>query len=114
MSPTEEARIRARREVIQWLRWLAVATVMLYLAVVAIGGAVWHQSRVSRDETRTTHDALCTYRKNLKDAAASSRAFLKEHPNGIPGISAAQIRQSIGRQEATVASLAILKCADGR
>jgi hypothetical protein len=110
MSPSAEARQAMRRELLRWLHWLAAATVALYVATIAIAGAVVHQSRVAADESSRTKAALCTYRRNLQQAADSSARFLQAHPQGVAGISPEVIQQGIDRQRATVATLAVLKC----
>jgi hypothetical protein len=63
-------------------------------------------------QASSTHAAVCTYRRDLAQQVASSRAFLKTHPNGLPalGVSAGQIRQSIDRQASAVQSLSDLHC----
>lgn len=59
-----------------------------------------------------THRAACTFRANLVQQVQDSEKYLEQHPNGAPslGISAAQLRQSIGRQRAAANSLSDLHC----
>lgn len=63
-------------------------------------------------EAIETHRAACTFRNNLKSQERSSEHYLALHPNGAPalGISAAQIRSSIAKQDAAVKSLSGLHC----
>ena len=57
-----------------------------------------------------TRGALCALRADLERRSVTSRAFLREHPNGIPGISAKVIRDGIRNQERTVRALAGIDC----
>lgn len=65
--------------------------------------------RVSDEATRNKL-ALCTFRQDLATRAENTKNFLKDHPEGIPGIPVAVIEQGLTNQEATIKSLAILKC----
>jgi hypothetical protein len=85
------------------LRVLMVATVVLYVAVVGISAYTWIVST-------STQSALCTFKGDLESRIDDSIAFLAEHPNGIAGISPAQIQQGITNQQKTVDSLNDLKC----
>lgn len=57
-----------------------------------------------------THSALCTLRADLQHRIDDANKFLVDHPNGIPGISAQEIKNSINNEEQTVNALAPLKC----
>jgi hypothetical protein len=100
------------------LRLLVVATLVLYLALAAVVFWAYHDSTSKRHDLQQvavqTNTALCTLRGDLKQRVRSSEKFLAEHPNGIPGISAATIRSSLSGQKRTVASLAGLQCTDTR
>lgn len=54
--------------------------------------------------------ALCTFRGDLQQRAIGAQDFLREHPDGIPGISAKALRTSIDNQRRTVDALASLDC----
>jgi hypothetical protein len=58
----------------------------------------------------TNQQALCAFRHDVEARVVSSEQFLQDHPNGIPGISPAMIRQSLAAQRQTVDSLSILEC----
>jgi predicted PurR-regulated permease PerM len=99
------------RDLIQrGLRRLVIATVAIYLALAALGAFVWvQQVRIARESASTT-TALCVLRADLEARIKNSQAFLKENPNGIPGISAKLIRDGIKNQQSTVSALSGLKC----
>lgn len=65
--------------------------------------------RVAHD-ARVTTAALCALRNDLEVRVASSRSFLVDHPNGIPGISAKAIRDGIANQERTIVALSVIDC----
>lgn len=92
------------------LRWLVIATVAL---AIALGGiAVWTyiEAGKSHDSARNNRAALCALRGDLEKRVETSKAFLRENPKGIPGISAATIQQGINNQESTIDALSDLSC----
>lgn len=103
------------------LRNLMIATLILYIvtSVLAVGGVLFalNQNQKTRDivadnkelATSTTA-ALCTFRFDLQQRVDQSKEFLKENPEGIPGIPAETLRQTIEGQERTIASLDSLHC----
>ena len=84
------------------------------LTFTAWGAYQAHKLSDNRSElavvATTTHTALCSLRSDLQRRVDASKAFLKEHPEGIPGISSAEIQRSTDSQEQTVKALDILKC----
>jgi hypothetical protein len=96
------------------LRNLALATVALYLILAAAGAFAWIELNHRRDEIRqvafSTNQALCALRTDLELRVANAEEFLAENPNGIPGISAATIEQSIQNQRSTIEALEDLDC----
>lgn len=57
-----------------------------------------------------SNNALCALRGDLERRVASSEQFLRENPNGIPGISAKVIRDGMTNQRRTIAALSRLDC----
>lgn len=55
-------------------------------------------------------DALCALRGDLTSRVASSREFLKDHPNGFADVPAKTIRDSIDNQMRTINALSVLSC----
>lgn len=58
-------------------------------------------SRAARDG-RQAHSALCALNQRNIDRIATSRQFLREHPEGIPGIPAKLIQDGIKSDQSTV------------
>lgn len=85
------------------LRGLIIATIVLYL-VLAVGGILVYS------QGRTTTQALCTFRDDLTLRVVNSIKFLKEHPNGIPGIPPRTILEGIQNQQRTILALKELSC----
>lgn len=96
------------------LRRLAVATVIVYVAVVAlfvVGYVFSHNQRNAiAASVETTTTALCALRNDLEVRVAASKAFLVENPEGIPGIPPRQIQDGIDNQQRTINALAVLTC----
>lgn len=96
------------------LRRLVIATVVLFavqaalIAFVAIDGAA-RRNDLAEIAFSTNH-ALCVLRADLEQRVADSERFLEQHPDGIPGIPAEQIQQSIDNQQRTIEALADLRC----
>lgn len=55
-------------------------------------------------------DALCAIRHDSERRVELGEEFLKEHPNGIPGISIDSLRRSTSNAKQTVQSLSSLNC----
>jgi hypothetical protein len=91
-------------------RW----TAGLYLVVAAILVAFIIWGSVQRQELRTIQDdtvtALCTFTHDLEQRYDNGVEFLEKHPDGIPGISAADIERSLHNQKETLDSLSGLPC----
>jgi hypothetical protein len=83
-----------------------VIVLMSGLAVVALDTR--HDLQVKFDQALT---GLCTFRSDLQVRVQNSRDFLKQHPNGIPGIPASVLKNSIDNQRLTLSSLKTLPCA---
>jgi hypothetical protein len=84
-------------------RRLVVATVVVYLALAGVAiYAVW--------QSNNTNTALCALRSDLENRVSESKSFISQHPNGIPGISAATLRVSTHNAEHTITALGIVSC----
>lgn len=89
--------------------------VPLTVVVVAVYGYVRFDQFSERlamqaELGQEAHDAVCTFREDLRRRVNSSKDFLEKNPNGIPGLDGATIRNSIVNQQKTVDALAILNC----
>jgi hypothetical protein len=86
--------------------WGLVGYCILTAAVVF---ALWQvQGVASRGEE--AHVAVCALRTDLERRVQASRKFLRENPEGIPGIPAATIQQGIDNQQKTIDVLGVLDC----
>lgn len=85
------------------LRRLALATIFLYVILIAAGLKVYL-------DQRSTTKALCTLRADLSQRVADSLEFLRDHPDGIPGVPVKTLVDSITNQQQTIRSLSDLDC----
>lgn len=99
------------------LRRLMISTVVVYLALAGLGTFGWLISTEQRNDIRevatSTNTALCALRGDLEQRIANAEQFLKDNPDGIPGLSAEAIQTSIDGQQRTVDALGILQCGGG-
>ena len=80
---------------------------LVYAAVV--GAFAWNSSE-TRKVAGDSNDALCALRVDLEKRVASSEQFLRENPDGIPGIPAKTIRDGVTNQQRTIKALSQLAC----
>ena len=96
------------------LRTLTVATVALYIFLIAVVGYFRFESSQSREDIRavaiTTGEALCSFKSDLRVRLEVAEEFLEDHPKGIPGIPASVIEDGIRNQEVTLKALEPLTC----
>ena len=86
---------------------------ILILAVVALVAAYSARQGSQIDDLAIqTHDTLCTFKRDLEVRYETGLQFLQEHPNGIPGISAADIQRSLTNQLSSLDSLSELECVE--
>jgi hypothetical protein len=96
------------------LKRLTTWTVVLYLLLAFVAGAVFiaRQSDIQRVAAQSARNvaAFCALRHDIERRIEDSQAFLDEHPSGIPGIPAKQIRESIQAQRETIRALSVVVC----
>lgn len=102
---------------------LAATFALLALTIIATGTIVSVQQMRIENLARSNralalqgiqaHKALCAFHDDLQRRVESSGAFLKAHPEGVPGISASDIRTALTNQRATLKSLDDLTCPMG-
>jgi hypothetical protein len=89
-------------------------TIILFVALGAVTAAGIYEVAQRRAELQhvanQTIGALCTFRADLARRAEDGRLFLVEHPDGIPGIPPAVIRQNVENQLRTLDALSGLPC----
>jgi hypothetical protein len=98
------------RDIQKNLQRLAVLTVVIFILLGVLTvyvTSVNHALGVKGDKARI---ALCAFKHDLQERTKSGEDFLRTHPNGIPGISAAQIQANISLQNRTIKSLSNLDC----
>lgn len=85
-------------------------TIVIVCASIVI---IWMyiQNRHRSQQGQEAHTALCVFKEDLRKRMLFAEDFLKDNPNGIPGIRASVLRTSIANQKATLKSLATLSCA---
>lgn len=92
------------------VRWV----IALVLTVLVLGGAAVVYAVQDKAETRQDvaeiNGALCTLKGDLVVRVQAAEQFLKDHPDGLHGISAESIQQSIDNQQRTINSLSQLNC----
>jgi hypothetical protein len=109
MPDTDIGRQLLRRQRLQ--TW---AMVLLYLVVVVALMVIWRdasnkRAELQREEARSSH-ALCALRGDLEQRAKSATDYLKEHPQGLPGIPASIIKSNLAGQRHSIAALSGLEC----
>lgn len=96
------------------LRFLVILTVVLYalLTIVGLFGFFFIQGQRHELErvATTTLNALCALHQDIEERLENSKQFLKDHPDGIPGISVEEIQRGIDAQERTLNALSPLLC----
>lgn len=97
--------LHTAKELRKTLRILIAMTCILYIVVGGIAVLTYRQSVVN---TR----ALCTIRQNAQTRADQTTDFLKDHPNGIAGITVEDLRRSIDASNATVKALDDVSCSE--
>jgi len=80
----------------------------LVLVLVIAFSLYSQEGQIKRNEQARV--ALCALRQDLDLRIASSSDFLVTHPQGIPGIPASLIRQSLTNSVRTRKSLNVLDC----
>jgi predicted PurR-regulated permease PerM len=91
-------------------RALAVSIVVLCLLVagcVVVAAVAISNTNELADRT---NGSLCALRHDLEQRVAGGEQFLREHPEGIPGIPAKTLQTSIDGQRRTIRALSNLKC----
>ncbi len=90
--------------------WTAILYGVVAFALV-VGLAVnVHTRNNIEDIQEKTATALCTFRQDIVRRHDDTVDFLLKHPDGIEGISAADLQRSIHAQEATIKALEGLPC----
>lgn len=92
----------------RWQRQVLGAGAVLGLLVIIVL-LVRLSVTVAANQAADTN-ALCALRGDLRTRVNSTTEFLKGHPHGIPGISAATLRSGIVNEQHTITALAPISC----
>lgn len=84
-----------------------VLSAVLSVAAVA-GGVITNGNRIS--DIERVRDAVCNLRDDQIRRVHNTEVFLREHPNGIPGISSELLRVDLRDRRRVVSALEPLKC----
>jgi uncharacterized protein HemX len=95
--------LHTAKELRRGLRVLMALTAVLYVVMLGVAGYTFRQSQ------RNTK-ALCTIRANAADRVEQTEQFLRDHPNGLNGITVLDLRRSIQTYQNTVRALNDVKC----
>lgn len=68
------------------------------------------QNQELAKQGKQAHDGLCAFKGAEQKRLQTSRQFLRDNPNGIPGIPPSVIFNSISNSEQTVKSLEEIQC----
>ena len=85
--------------------------IRLVLVAIAIGTAMNSAATVLLFRaSQESGEALCALRLDLERRSVASREYLREHPNGAPGIPAKAIRDGLRNQDRTISALSGINC----
>jgi hypothetical protein len=85
------------------LKILIITTVLTFIALLAMGVYVY---KIAQDNTR----ALCAVKQEAEKRVVETNNFLKEHPEGIAGISPAVLKRGADNAQSTVDALQNVTC----
>lgn len=90
---------------------MALTIGVLIVNLVLLSDQAARSAKEAQDAAET-HAAVCTFRGQLVAQLKASQDYLRQHPDGAPAlhISAAQLQQTIDREQSAVDSLAELHC----
>jgi hypothetical protein len=91
-----------------WYRdvWMLIITGLVALAL-------WNQSDTTREvrsNQQANTQALCAFRGDIQKRYDAGKAFLRSHPNGFAGLSAATLNVSLTNEASTLKALKPLMC----
>lgn len=84
------------------LGWIIAFTLLTFYAI--------RENRQLAEKGEDARTAICALKQDLRVRINNARQFLVDNPNGIPGIPASVIKQSIANQAATVRALDVIDC----
>lgn len=94
-------------EVHPW-RWRLLAIWIILFTAIAFWGM--RTNRETARDGHQAHDAICVLKVDLRRRIHDSEKFLNNNPNGLPGISAQVISDSLEGQRRTLSALGPVRC----
>jgi hypothetical protein len=97
-----------------WVRYRG--EVGYVIGMVGVGIALYgqHQNtdalRNQAQQGAQTYQAVCTFRSDLEQRDAAAVAFLREHPDGVLGITGKVLASQVAQQQKAIHSLSALRC----
>ena len=112
-----------RQQLLKSIRLLTIATVGLFLAIGLLATVAFldsrHQARDIEQQAERVEEiaennlaGLCALRADIQRRYDSGVEFLRENPDGIPGLSRETLLRSLDGQRATLKALDIIECPD--
>ena len=92
------------------LRNLGILTMVTFLLLVAGGLYFLKVNHDLGEQGRQARTAICVLRHDLQERVTASELFLRTHPDGFDGVSAADIQASINGQRRTITALSGADC----
>lgn len=113
-STGRESRRGSLRDIHRTLHGIVIGTVALWIlvCVLAVGAVIGGKIEVQRigEVAKQATRALCIQRANYDRSIRDTKAFLKTHPNGIPGLSRQVFLRSLRLTEQARAALSDIHC----
>lgn len=87
-----------------------LAMCLVFVAAVSVLSYVIDSNRGLARDGKEAHDAICVLKADYRERIREGVAFLREHPDGIPGIKVGVIKQSVKNQRQTLHALGKVRC----
>jgi len=84
----------------------AAVALGVFLVMLGVVAGIWKVY----DTADNAHKAICALRADRIHGIEEGKEFLKKHPQGIPGITRADIERSITQQQETVRAFRFADC----
>lgn len=89
---------------------LVAATIALYLVLAGLATFAYVSNQHRIQDGKDAHTAICVLKLDLERRVKEGEQFIKERPNGIPGVPITAFKRSIAGQKATIKALAKASC----